>query len=40
EQGIKVARDCQKALKEAEQRVETLTREGNELVSEHYSSEV
>ncbi|MDG0969616.1 MAG: exodeoxyribonuclease VII small subunit [Porticoccaceae bacterium] len=40
ELGIKVARDCQKALKEAEQRVEILTRQGNELVSDHYSSEV
>ena len=37
EQGIKVARECQKALKEAEQKVEILTRQGNELVSDHYS---
>ena len=39
EQGIKVARECQKALKEAEQKVEVLTRQGNELVSDHYSPE-
>ena len=39
EQGIKVARECQQALKEAEQKVETLTRQGNELVSDHYSPE-
>ena len=39
EQGIKVARECQKALKQAEQKVEILTRQGNELVSDHYSPE-
>ena len=33
EQGIKVARDCQAALKAAEQKVEVLTRHGDELVS-------
>ena len=33
EQGIKVARDCQAALKAAEQKVEALTRQGDELVS-------
>ena len=33
EQGIKVARDCQAALKAAEQKVEILTRQGDELVS-------
>jgi exodeoxyribonuclease VII small subunit len=32
EQGIKVARDCQAALKAAEQKVEVLTRQGDELV--------
>jgi exodeoxyribonuclease VII small subunit len=37
EQGIKVARECQQALKNAEQKVELLTRQGNELVSGHYS---
>ncbi|MDA8646471.1 exodeoxyribonuclease VII small subunit [Porticoccaceae bacterium] len=39
EQGIKVARECQQALKDAEQRVEILTRQGDELVSTHYNSE-
>jgi exodeoxyribonuclease VII small subunit len=33
EQGIKVARDCQAALKAAEQKVEVLTRQGDELIS-------
>jgi exodeoxyribonuclease VII small subunit len=39
EQGIKVARECQQALKNAEQKVELLTRQGDELVSAHYSPE-
>ena len=39
EQGIKVARECQQALKDAEQRVEILTRQGDELVSTDYNSE-
>jgi exodeoxyribonuclease VII small subunit len=39
EQGIKVARECQRALKEAEQKVEILTRQGDELVSSHYNPE-
>ena len=39
EQGIKVARECQKALKDAEQIVEVLTRQGNELVSDDYRPE-
>ena len=39
EQGIKVARECQQALKNAEQKVELLTRQGDELVSAHYSLE-
>jgi exodeoxyribonuclease VII small subunit len=33
EEGIKVARDCQAALKSAEQKVEVLMREGDKLVS-------
>ncbi len=37
EQGIKVARECQQALKNAEQKVELLTRQGDELVSGYYS---
>jgi exodeoxyribonuclease VII small subunit len=36
EQGIKVARDCQAALKSAEQKVEVLMRQGDELVSQPY----
>jgi len=32
-----VARECQQALKNAEQKVELLTRQGDELVSGHYS---
>lgn len=39
EDGIKVARECQKALKEAEQKVEVLTRQGNELVRDIYNPE-
>ena len=39
ENGIKLTRACQTALKEAEQKVEILTRQGNELVSDHYSPE-
>ena len=38
EQGIKVARECQQALKDAEQRVEILTRQGDELESTDYNS--
>ena len=37
EQGIKVARDCQAALKSAEQKVEVLMRQGDELVSQPLS---
>ena len=36
EQGIKVARDCQAALKTAEQKVEVLMRQGDELVSQPF----
>jgi len=38
ETGIKVARECQQALKTAEQKVELLMRQGNELVSQHFES--
>ena len=38
ESGIKVARECQQALKAAEQKVELLTRQGDELVSEPFES--
>jgi exodeoxyribonuclease VII small subunit len=40
EQGIKVARDCQAALKSAEQKVEVLMRQGNELVSQPFEDEL
>lgn len=36
EQGIKVARDCQAALKSAEQKVEVLMRQGDEIVSQPF----
>ena len=36
ESGIKVARECQQALKAAEQKVEILTRQGDELVSQPF----
>jgi exodeoxyribonuclease VII small subunit len=36
EQGIKVARECQAALKQAEQKVELLMRQGDELVSQPF----
>ena len=38
ESGIKVARECQQALKAAEQKVELLTRQGDELVSQPFES--
>lgn len=38
EQGIKVARECQTALKQAEQKVELLMRQGDELVSQPFES--
>lgn len=39
EQGIKVARDCQAALKSAEQKVEVLMRQGDELVSQPFEDQ-
>ena len=36
EQGIKVARECQTALKQAEQKVELLMCQGDELVSQPF----
>ena len=39
EQGIKVARECQAALKQAEQKVEWLTRQGEELVSQPFEAD-
>ncbi len=38
ETGIKVARECQQALKTAEQKVALLMREGDELVSQPFNS--
>ena len=38
EQGIEVARECQTALKQAEQKVELLMRQGDELVSQPFES--
>ena len=40
EKGIKVARDCQAALKSAEQKVEVLMRQGDELVSQPFEDEL
>ena len=39
EQGIKVARDCQQALKQAEQKVEVLMRQGDDLVSQPFDGD-
>ena len=39
EQGIKMARDCQAALKSAEQKVEVLMRQGDELVSQPFEDQ-
>ena len=39
EQGIAVARDCQAALKQAEQKVEVLMRKGDQLVGEPFEDQ-
>jgi exodeoxyribonuclease VII small subunit len=39
EQGIKVARDCQAALKNAEQKVEVLMRQGDSMVSQSFEDQ-
>tara|TARA_B100000795_G_scaffold212212_1_gene165855 strand:- start:194 stop:409 length:216 start_codon:yes stop_codon:yes gene_type:complete len=39
ERGIKVARDCQQALKQAEQKVEVLMRQGDDLVSQPFDGD-
>jgi exodeoxyribonuclease VII small subunit len=39
EQGIKLARDCQQALKQAEQKVELLMRQGDEPVSRPFDAQ-
>ncbi len=39
EQGIKIARECQQALQVAEQRVELLMKQGDEIVSQPFVPE-
>ena len=39
EEGVKIARECQRALKSAEQRVELLMKEGDEIVSQPFVPE-
>ncbi len=39
EQGIKIARECQQALQVAEQRVEVLMKQGDEIVSQPFEPE-
>jgi len=39
EQGIKLARDCQAALKNAEQKVEVLMRQDDKLVSQPFEGQ-
>ncbi|MDG2017847.1 MAG: exodeoxyribonuclease VII small subunit [Porticoccaceae bacterium] len=39
EQGINVARDCQAALKNAEQKVEVLMRQGDSLISQPFEGQ-
>lgn len=38
ESGIKVARECQQALKTAEQKVELLMRQGDDLLSQPFEA--
>ena len=39
EEGIKITRECQQALKDAEQKVESLTRTNGELDTEPFEPE-
>ena len=39
EEGVKIARECQRALQSAEQRVELLMKEGDEIVSQPFVPE-
>ena len=39
ERGIKIARECQQALQVAEQRVEVLMKQGDEIVSQPFVPE-
>ena len=39
EEGVKIAQNCQLTLKNAEQKVEILTKQGEELVKQDFNSE-
>ena len=39
EEGVKIAQNCQMTLKNAEQKVEILTKQGEELVKQDFNSE-
>ena len=39
EEGVKIAQNCQMTLKNAEQKVEILTKQGEELVKKDFNSE-
>ncbi len=39
EQGVKLTRECQQALKNAEQKVQLLTEQNGELVTEPFAAE-
>ena len=39
EEGVKIARECQRALQSAEQRVELLMKQGDEIVSQPFVPE-
>ena len=38
EEGVKIAQNCQMTLKNAEQKVEILTKQGEELVKQDFNS--
>ncbi len=39
EEGVKIARECQRALQSAEQRVELLMKQGDEIVTQPFVPE-
>ena len=39
EQGVKLTRDCQQALQEAEQKVQVLMEENDELIAEPFAAD-
>ena len=39
EEGVKIARECQRALQSAEQRIELLMKQGDEIVSQPFVPE-